>query len=218
MSLPKSDCHDSQEVAEKQERVPGRPRNVVRPTDGQPLRPVPPEEIACEAMREHVLGYTGGIYHGRKVVFIRLPKGLFGRTDRTVHQYRTLHNGFINHGELSSNLNAAWVIQDLMADRMTFKRLEIIDAAAITMGGAGFLKTCIFQFNILITHEIHPTKCRSGYSYIVNRWGEDGRMSIRPRLATETVEFNLERKNRFRNFDSFQPVIPYRTIRRSKNT
>jgi len=165
----------------------GRKRNLVIPTGDGQLAPVPPELIECVLMQPDVLGFTSATFHDRPVIKVRMRSmvdgGPYGR-QKTSHMLLTLHNGLINHAELTEPVSCAWIIQDLWAEahgpdhQGTFTKQGIITAGVAILGEAARLRLKN-QFNILKQHIYHPSKRWSGYSYAIDDIGTE--LTIRPR-------------------------------------
>ena len=175
----------------------GRSRLIVRP--GDKYLPLGVGDLAVEAMRDSVLGYTGAEYFGYPVIRLQYLEGVYGRVGgRKGEQWRTLHYGLINHAELERQPTASWAVLAAMFELgtggKTFDMAEVLERAEFYCGGRGhrMRRQILHAWNILKTHHMHPSKNGKGYSYMVIE--TDGRMLVRPRLAWETREHCLGRR------------------------
>lgn len=187
------------------------------------LVPVPKEEFDCEHLFGDLLGRLGGDvgglsaqYRGRPVVcFLQrsdafgagvpaVERKFIGEDQKELFMVRvfTLHNGILNHCDISEEPTPYWAIIDAMSDLKKFSKAEAI-AHAVKLHGVGDLKVfesgCDVAYNVLKTAHAHPRKKATGMSHMVVGCGvgpDKGKSEIRGRKAHETLEYFEEYKSK----------------------
>lgn len=167
------------------------------------------EEILCEPARAMVLGFIPGMeYLGRSFVYVKLIPGLFGDgvVSRDTLKRFTIHNGIINHSDvrLDEPPTTYWAVMDAMSELLSFTKKQVVELAVKRMIAGGckdnkerIASGCGIAYDVLKTHQTHPTKKKSGMTHIcdddVNESGEKI-VKIRGRRAEETLDFFSDEK------------------------
>ena len=187
-----------------------KPSSPPRPrvkAETQKLEPLAEGDCVCSAVRDDALGYTGDSFCGRRIILFRKRQGVFGGTAKGERLRRyTLHNGIPNMSDLRGDKPTVyWAVLDAMIDmKAGFTKPEVVAAATKTMSSVSKAswseKAAGIAFDVLKTHETHPTKRGSGMCHHVDdttddRGGETV-MTLRPRRADETMaKFQRDRKS-----------------------
>lgn len=169
------------------------------------LSPFDSSELKCQSASKMVLGYVDGEeYCSRKVILFHMDSTVFGDGEMQKKKYRklTINKGIVNHCDIRAGEapSSYWAVMDAMSELGKFTKDEVIALAMETMRGAGcktgkkaLESACTISFNVLHTHERHPSKKKTGMTYIC-RWdgkNADGKkvMFIRGREAGETYSY-----------------------------
>ena len=175
--------------------------------DGLKLEKVGKGSLKCQAAHEMVEGIVvGQEYHGRKLVVIHYVAGLFG-DGIAPHKGRklgTLHNGHINHCDIREGEPPTpyWAVMDAMSDLGEFTKEEAVSLAVTNMKKFGsklsrgeLTGKCGIAYDVLSTHERHPSKRKSGMSHICDQHPTRPRTKVmRGRKREETLEHFLGQK------------------------
>lgn len=183
-------------------------------------------EIQCEPARDMVIGYVPGVeYLSRRMVFVKLIPGLFGDgvvCRDTLKRY-TIHKGIINHSDvrLEEPPSTYWAVMDAMSELGTFTKSQVVELAVKRMVEGGCRDNndnmgsgCGIAYDVLKTHQTHPTKKKSGMTHIcddgIKTASGEKSVSIRGRRAEETLEFFSEQKKEMKK--SLKNGKPLRTV------
>ena len=188
-----------------------KPRSARRPRGSrdvsvEELLPVPAKDVCSAATLGDILGYTGEIYRGRKVVLFRKRPEAFGckPLKRESKVRLTLHNGILNHmeiGDLSRAPTPYWAVLDASSDlKDGFTTEQVLSRALTLMGDDNQLEAIRIAWYVLKSHQTHPKQNYRGMSFIYENSKKSGAklLSIRGRLGSETFEYfdkaRVERK------------------------
>jgi len=190
------------------------------------FEPIDVSEIVCEVARPMVKGYVPGqSYLGRKLIFVRLQPGLFGDgvvCQDTLKRY-TVCKGIINHTDvrLDEPPTTYWAVMDAMSELGEFTKAQAVELAVKRMieGGSRdnndrMYSACGIAFDVLKTHQSHPTKMKSGMTHICEEGEKTSSgqklITIRGRRAEETMEYFIQKKAEMRK--ALKDGKPLRTI------
>jgi len=177
------------------------------------LPTVPSKLVGCEPMQDDVLGYyqVNGVqdcYHSRSKIVVVLRPRLFGAevVDKRSVRIMTLHKGVLNHCELNDHPSPYWAALDVMSDLVKFNKAQVIKESirlyGVVRNKAKYSTVKSYElglnwaYDVLKTHQRHPSKCHSGMSHIVEDCGgsERGSSAIRGRKDYETLEYFMEQR------------------------
>jgi hypothetical protein len=179
-------------------------------------------ELKCEAIKGQVKGKViGEEYFGRRIVVVESLHGVFGEgvIKRKADKRYTIHNGHINQCDIREGVPTPyWVVMDMMSDQERFSKDSIIDASVERLKAIGSkeprvsLRTsCKNAYNVLTTHNKHPSKIRSGMSHMcdIDPSTESGvrHMIMRGRRKDETVEYFEGIKRALKESRKDKPII-----------
>lgn len=182
------------------------------PAKEKKLLKVPEGELKCEVASEIVLGYVDGeSYFGRNIAMVRSVPSIFGEgiLQRKSPRRYTVHNGIINHCDIREGRcpTPYWAVMDAMSELGSFDQKQVVDLAVNNLKKMGCTDSrleltgkCDIAFTVLVTHHRHPTKNRSGMSFMCDKEPRgDGpqRWRIRGRRRDETLEHFLSLKGKF---------------------
>ena len=161
-------------------------------------------EFKCECASEMVLGVVNGEeYFGRKILMVQSVPGLFGEgiVQRKSPKRYTVHNGHINHCDIREGEcpTPYWAVMDAMSELGRFTKDEAVELAIASMKKMGskepravLAKGCSTAFNVLTTHQTHPSKNKSGMSHMLDKEPRDAEgkrhLILRGRRRDETLE------------------------------
>lgn len=161
-------------------------------------------EFQCECASEMVLGVVSGEeYFGRKILMVQSVPGLFGEgiVQRKSPKRYTVHNGHINHCDIREGDSPTpyWAVMDAMSSLGRFTKDEAVELAVENMkkmgskeSRAALIKGCSTAFNVLTTHQTHPSKNKSGMSHMCDKEPRDAEgkrhLILRGRRREETLE------------------------------
>lgn len=172
---------------------------------------IPQGDIKSEPARKMVVGYVPGkTYLGRRIIYMKLIPGLFGEgvVLRDTLKMFTICEGIINHTDIRMDEppTTYWATMDAMSELGSFTKTQVVELATKRMIEAGcrdnkmkISSGCGIAFDVLKTHQNHPTKKKSGMTHICEEGLKDSSgqkvINIRGRTAEETLEYFSQRKS-----------------------
>ncbi len=155
--------------------------------------------IDGDVMGKYILSKVGRQYYNRDLVLCDLPLGLFGcdGRKRIKRVYLTLHNGILNHCgiRLARKPSVYWVVLDSAIHlKSGFTRCDVVDMS-VEFLGEEHRRACLFAWDVLRNHHRHARKYNVGMSHMVDI-GDDGKLLVRARDASETMQYFLSQGER----------------------
>ncbi len=138
-----------------------------------------------------IMGITGRQFHGRDVIVLKHPPGLFGTraTGRERLRELTICNGIINQCTLAEPPSPYWAVLDAMCElKSGFTRSEVIDWAVKHTVGESKRHACEICWDVLRNHHRHERKRDAGMAYMIDTLPK-GRLAIRAREPGETMAY-----------------------------
>ena len=144
-----------------------------------------------------IAGVTGNKFHGRDVLVVKHPPGLFGTRAGGHERTRelTICNGIINQCSLASPPTPYWAVLDAMCElKDGFTRAQAIERAVQAIGD-GKRRACEIAWDVLRNHHRHERKRDAGMAYMVDTL-PGGKLAIRARGPGETLQYFLGESER----------------------
>lgn len=146
--------------------------------------------VEGEVMPVLLAGATGKRFHGRDMVVINHPPGLFGTraSGRSRRRELTVCNGLVNQCSLSEPPTPYWAVLDAMCElKDGFTRAQAVERAVKTVG-EGKRRACEIAWDVLRNHHRHERKRDAGMGYMVDSL-PGGKLAIRARGPGETMAY-----------------------------
>ena len=150
-----------------------------------------------------ILGVLDRKYRGYELVECSIPPNLFGtKSGRTRRLICTLKNGLINQCSIRGNVPTPYfaVLQSAIDLKQGFKRTDVVDAA-VRIVGESKRRAVEMAWDVTKNHHRHARRKDAAGTYIIQD-DNHGKLMIRARDASETVQYFASQKGRKRESEA----------------